>query len=187
MKRYYCPDCGKTFEENSVPSSCPNCGCPSSAYEEKEIADVIEDTDFASEEKIYYCDNTVKITNKIWCFGGYNVIDDNIKAKSFYPVSAISCVVVSRNMICLLFLLLGLLFLYLGIRSFASIDDYKYIRIISLAISVLQFFLAAKYYNQRVLHIKPHNSMASYTLTVKTPQEAQKYLTPMLKCLIENR
>lgn len=35
MKRYCCPDCGKVFEENSVPSSCPNCGCPSSAFKEQ--------------------------------------------------------------------------------------------------------------------------------------------------------
>ena len=35
MKRYCCPDCGKVFEENSVPSSCPNCGCPSSEFKEQ--------------------------------------------------------------------------------------------------------------------------------------------------------
>ena len=58
-----CPDCGKIFDEEPIPSSCPNCGCPSSAFTEREIADINKDTDFSSEEKIYYHDNTVKITN----------------------------------------------------------------------------------------------------------------------------
>ena len=34
MKNFVCPDCGKTVEEGQVPVSCPNCGCPSSAFQE---------------------------------------------------------------------------------------------------------------------------------------------------------
>ena len=182
-----CPDCGKIFDEEPIPSSCPNCGCPSSAFTEREIADINKDTDFSSEEKIYYHDNTVKITNKLWSFGGYSVVDDNIKSISFYPVSAISCVVISRNMIWWIFLLLGLLGLVFSIWLFGSMHgDAGPVGIVFIAISILLFYFAHKLYNQRVLHVKPHNSMAGYTLTVKTPQEAQKYLNPMLKCLIEN-
>lgn len=186
-----CPDCGKIFDEEPIPSSCPNCGCPSSAYVAKEIADANEDTNFSSEEKIYYRDNSVKITNKLWSFGGYNVVDDNIKSISFYPVSAISCVVVSRNMIWWILLLLGLLGLGYSVLLFTSmhgdVEEFNLtVGIVFIAISILLFYFAHKLYNQRVLHVKPHNSMASYTLTVKTPQEAQKYLNPMLKCLIEN-
>ena len=182
-----CPDCGKIFDEEPIPSSCPNCGCPSSAFTEREIADINKDTDFSSEEKIYYHDNTVKITNKLWSFGGYSVVDDNIKSISFYPVSAISCVVISRNMIWWIFLLLGILGLVFSIWLFGSMHgDAKPVGIVFIAISILLFYFAHKLYNQRVLHVKPHNSMACYTLTVKTPQEAQKYLNPMLKCLIEN-
>ena len=182
-----CPDCGKIFDEEPIPSSCPNCGCPSSAFTEREIADINKDTDFSSEEKIYYHDNTVKITNKLWSFGGYSVVDDNIKSISFYPVSAISCVVISRNMIWWIFLLLGLLGLVFSIWLFGSMHgDAGPVGIVFIAISILLFYFAHKLYNQRVLHVKPHNSMASYTLTVETPQEALNYLNPMLKCLIEN-
>lgn len=40
MKEYYCSNCGKLFEENAVPSSCPDCGCPASEFKEKEITAV---------------------------------------------------------------------------------------------------------------------------------------------------
>lgn len=35
MKLYVCPDCGKKFQEGLVPSTCLNCGCPSSAFKEQ--------------------------------------------------------------------------------------------------------------------------------------------------------
>jgi len=38
MKKYTCPDCGKIFEEGSVPSECPNCGCPSNQFSVSELA-----------------------------------------------------------------------------------------------------------------------------------------------------
>lgn len=28
MKTYICPDCGKTFESDTLPTACPDCGCP---------------------------------------------------------------------------------------------------------------------------------------------------------------
>ena len=37
MKKYTCPDCGKEFQEGFVPSTCPNCGCPSSAFQYEEM------------------------------------------------------------------------------------------------------------------------------------------------------
>ena len=90
-------------------------------------------------------------------------------------------------MIWWIFLLLGLLGLVFSIWLFGSMHgDAGPVGIVFIAISILLFYFAHKLYNQRVLHVKPHNSMASYTLTVETPQEALNYLNPMLKCLIEN-
>lgn len=31
---FFCPDCGKIFQADSVPTICPVCGCPSSRFEE---------------------------------------------------------------------------------------------------------------------------------------------------------
>ena len=57
MKKYVCPDCGKTFEEGNVPASCPGCGCPSSEFQEhkepsmdKNISPALESSnDFSAE------------------------------------------------------------------------------------------------------------------------------------------
>jgi hypothetical protein len=57
MKKYVCPDCGKTFEEGNVPASCPGCGCPSSEFQEhkepsmdKNISPALESSnDFGAE------------------------------------------------------------------------------------------------------------------------------------------
>ena len=35
MKKFTCPDCGKVFQEDSVPNECSNCGCPSSKFVSK--------------------------------------------------------------------------------------------------------------------------------------------------------
>lgn len=34
MKTYTCPDCGKTFEGDTLPHACPDCGCPSDMFKQ---------------------------------------------------------------------------------------------------------------------------------------------------------
>ena len=53
MKEYYCSNCGKLFEENAVPSSCPDCGCPASEFKEKEMTAVASTmADTITEKKV---------------------------------------------------------------------------------------------------------------------------------------
>ena len=43
MKKYTCPDCGQIFEGDEVPAECPNCGCTSEFFAEvteKELEEV---------------------------------------------------------------------------------------------------------------------------------------------------
>jgi len=34
MKEYFCPICQKSFQEDSVPEKCPNCGCDRALFNE---------------------------------------------------------------------------------------------------------------------------------------------------------
>lgn len=69
MKKYTCPDCGKIFEEGSVPSECPNCGCPSNQFSVSELAsqatntsDILESSnDYAAEKLGAVLANIVKV------------------------------------------------------------------------------------------------------------------------------
>lgn len=185
MKNYVCPDCGKTFEEGNVPASCPNCGCPSSVFQEKYIGSP-QSIDFSSTEKVYYSDDIAKITNKIWSFGGYNIYDNSLKGVTHYPVTSISNVSISHSGLWLGLLLLGIALLIFGIWLAAAFNDAPTLVFFLLA-SIIVFLIAYRLRRKRVLHVMPHNSLASYTLTVNSPEEALKYLNPMLQCLIENR
>lgn len=185
MKEFSCPDCGKIFEENSVPSSCPNCGCPSSEFKEKTV--ITRSVDTITEEKVYYADRHIKITNKLWSFGGYDVINDNLAGVVYFPVSAISSVSIRRYLDWWLFLLLGIIMLVASIFLFNTGEGALImVGFLLLLVAILFFVVAYRRFNLRKLMIKPHNSYANYSLEVENVEEAKKYLTPMLSCLIEN-
>lgn len=117
MKNYVCPDCGKTFEEGNVPASCPGCGCPSSEFQEhkepsmdKNISPALESSnDFGAEHTA----NGLAVINLvvgiivgiIGLFAGFSLMSQG----NFEAIGGILCII------------FGLLFLLLGILSWAFI------------------------------------------------------------------
>jgi hypothetical protein len=117
MKKYVCPDCGKTFEEGNVPASCPGCGCPSSEFQEhkepsmdKNISPALESSnDFGAEHTA----NGLAVINLvvgiivgiIGLFAGFSLMSQG----NFEAIGGILCII------------FGLLFLLLGILSWAFI------------------------------------------------------------------
>lgn len=189
MKMYSCPDCGKVFDENSLPSSCPNCGCPSSEFKEISVGAGHVSTTM-SEEKVYFADSRVRITNKLWRFGeGLNTTNNKLAVIVYYPVSAISSVSVSRPLDWLLFVIAGILLLILSFVPFNILgnDAARWILFVVLCLpAILFFYWANRRLNLRKLMIRPHNSLVLYSFEVQNEEEAQKYLKPMLQCLKEN-
>jgi hypothetical protein len=195
MKKYKCPDCGKEFSEGStMPVECPICGCP---FEKFEMIEIIEETSIAApvgkvdtntSEKVYYADSRVKITNKIWSFRGDDAINSNLSGVIYIPFSSISCISVRRYRDWWIYLLLGIISLIGSIILFDEFADSVELIIPSLLsiVTLILFIIAYKRYHLRELTIKPHNPTANYSLKVRSMEEANKYLTPMLLCLKEN-
>jgi len=184
MKEYSCPDCGKVFEENSVPSSCPNCGCPSSEFKERELTAVSEQASTSIiVEKVYYSDEKVHISNKLWSLGGWDEINTNMSGVMYIPVKSISCVDITRNRTWWILLIIGLLLFIFGI--FVMIEG-EYIGVLFLVLAAIFFIIAFVVRARRKLVIKPHNSLTQFSFHLSSPQEAEKYLKPMLQCLKEN-
>lgn len=198
MKKYMCPDCGNEFSEGStMPVECPTCGCP---FEKFEMIEIIEETPIAApvgkvdtntSEKVYYADSRVKITNKVWSFGGYDANNNNLSGVIHFPVFAISSISVRRYRDWWIYLLLGIISLIGSIYFLVDYYDYPMIEMLASSIfnlfwACLFFYLAYKRYHLRKLMIKPHNSNVNYSFKVKNMEEANKYLNPMLLCLKEN-
>lgn len=187
MKTYICPDCGQKIDNNL--HDCPNCGCPATML--KEVVQQ-ETATFDSNEKVYYSNSRVRITNKIWSFGGWNVNVNGESLVMHFPVTSISSVTMSRKIAWWMFLL-ALLFLVASIFCFVIGSDAYYggylvvLGIPCIFISCLLIYFGIQMNNKRQIVIRPHNSLNSFHLKVDTPEEAQKYIQPMLQSLIENR
>ena len=77
MKKYTCPDCGNEFQEGFVPSSCPNCGCPSDQFKVSEMKTQVTNTnsllessnDFAAEKLGAVLANIAKVIAIIIAIG----------------------------------------------------------------------------------------------------------------------
>lgn len=117
MKNYVCPDCGKNFEEGNVPAVCPNCGCPSSAFQEHQepsmnqnISPALEaSNDFGAEHTA----NGLAVINLvvgiivgiIGLFAGFSLMSQGMIAQL-------------GGILCIIF---GILFFLLGLISWAFI------------------------------------------------------------------
>ena len=186
-----CPDCGNEISEgNIVPVECPICGCPFDKFETNEIiaktpiAAPVGKVDTNTSEKVYYADSRVKITNKIWSFGGYDAIDTEMSGVMYIPVKSISCVDISRNRFWWIWLVLGILICLSGI-AFVEVHGIEIgvpIIFVGVILGIIAFLVRAR----RKLVIKPHNSSAQFSFHLSNSQEAEIYLKPMLLCLKEN-
>lgn len=184
MKTFVCPDCGKVFNEESTPSSCPNCGCPSSEFQEKEITAVTgQVSSTTTDEIVYYSDEKVHITNKIWSLGGWDEVNTNMSGVMYIPVKSVSSVDISRNRYWWILLVLGILLFLSGIFVIHTGEEIGIFVMISGGFFGIIAFVVRAY---RKLVIKPHNSLTQFSFHLSNPQEAVKYLKPMLQCLKEN-
>lgn len=117
MKQYVCPDCGKTFYQGYVPASCPSCGCPSSAFQEhqkpsmnRNISPSLESSnDFGAEHTA----NGLAVINLV-----VGIIVGIIGLFAGFLLMSLGNFEAIGGILCIIF---GLLFLLLGILSWAFI------------------------------------------------------------------
>ena len=195
MKIFTCPDCGKEFEEGSVPSACPNCACPMDHFKSREIENLFTNPN----EHVYYSDKKVRISNQIWSLGGWDEVNTKMAGVMYIPVKSISCVDIARNMYWWTILIWAVLFaigsvilwsdpwfFYEDFYIFTSISEVNILGAILLIVGVFLGWVAFKVRNYRRLIIKAHNPFTQFSFHLSTPKEATKYLNPMLQCLQEN-
>lgn len=189
---YVCPDCGQEMENNQ--NDCPICGCPATALLEKAPRSAITDTSSiqaiknkGTDEYIYYSDDIINITNKLWSFGGWDTVDQKSVAV-YFPTDNISSVSISCNWGAFVFwLVLGLISMGIGIYLLAEwgIEDIGGWVLIVLAI--VSFIIAFIMRNKKDIVVKAFHTSATFRYTINDPEKSKQLLNSMLKCLIDNR
>ncbi|MEE1253644.1 MAG: hypothetical protein UHJ11_01130 [Paludibacteraceae bacterium] len=170
--KYVCPDCGQQMENNQ--KDCPNCGCPAAELLAKGPQ---------SAEIVYYSDNAIRITNKLWSFGGWSETDDYVSSVMHFPTDNISSVSISKNWRGSIILIILAIILFVCVFANPRAPETMFLVIAAIALLIGAIFLAMK----RYIVVKPFNSTLAYRYTVNSPKEAKKILNLMAKCLIENR
>lgn len=170
--KYVCPDCGQQMENNQ--KDCPNCGCPAAELLAKGPQ---------SAEIVYYSDNAIRITNKLWSFGGWSETDEYVSSVMYFPTDNISSVSISKNWRGSIILIILAIILFVCVFTNPPAPEMSLCIIGAVVLLIGAIFLAMK----RYIVVKPFNSTSAYRYTVNSPKEAKKILNLMAKCLIENR
>jgi hypothetical protein len=189
---YVCPDCGQEMENNQ--NDCPNCGCPAIALLEKAPRSAITDTSSiqaiknkGTDEYIYYSDDIINITNKLWSFGGWDTVDQKSVAV-YFPTDNISSVSISCNWGAFVFwLVLGLISMGIGIYLLAEwgIEDIG--GWVLTVLAIVSFIIAFIMRNKKDIVVKAFHTSATFRYTINDPEKSKQLLNSMLKCLIDNR
>lgn len=190
---YVCPDCGQEMENNQ--NDCPNCGCPATDLFEKAPRSAITDTSSiqaiknkGTDEYIYYSDDIINITNKLWSFGGWDTVNQKSVAV-YFPTDNISSVSISRNWGAFAFwLVLGLTLMGIGIGFFVEWDDIDVVEgWIFTVLAIVSFIIAFIMRNKKDIVVKAFHTSATFRYTINDPEKSKQLLNSMLKCLIDNR
>ena len=189
---YVCPDCGQEMENNQ--NDCPICGCPATALLEKAPRSAITDTSSiqamknkGTDEYIYYSDDIINITNKLWSFGGWDTVDQKSVAV-YFPTDNISSVSISCNWGAFVFwLVLGLISMGIGIYLLAEwgIEDIG--GWVLTVLAIVSFIIASIMRNKKDIVVKAFHTSATFRYTINDPEKSKQLLNSMLKCLIDNR
>ena len=189
---YVCPDCGQEMENNQ--NDCPICGCPATALLEKAPRSAITDTSSiqaiknkGTDEYIYYSDDIINITNKLWSFGGWDTVDQKSVAV-YFPTDNISSVSISCNWGAFVFwLVLGLISMGIGICLLAEwgIEDIG--GWVLTVLAIVSFIIASIMRNKKDIVVKAFHTSATFRYTINDPEKSKQLLNSMLKCLIDNR
>ncbi len=189
---YVCPDCGQEMENNQ--NDCPNCGCPATDLFEKAPRSAITDTSSiqaiknkGTDEYIYYSDDIINITNKLWSFGGWDTVDQKSVAV-YFPTDNISSVSISCNWGAFVFwLVLGLISMGIGIYLLAEwgIEDIG--GWVLTVLAIVSFIIAFIMRNKKDIVVKAFHTSATFRYTINDPEKSKQLLNSMLKCLIDNR
>ena len=189
---YVCPDCGQ--EKENTQNDCPICGCPATALLEKAPRSAITDTSSiqaiknkGTDEYIYYSDDIINITNKLWSFGGWDTVDQKSVAV-YFPTDNISSVSISCNWGAFVFwLVLGLISMGIGIYLLAEwgIEDIG--GWVLTVLAIVSFIIASIMRNKKDIVVKAFHTSATFRYTINDPEKSKQLLNSMLKCLIDNR
>lgn len=196
MKTYKCPDCGKTWE-NEAPQTCTECGCPSHKFEIHESTpenDVIPKNNIITEydsipEKVYFQNDSVRITDKLWSFDATmesdDPSDDPMVGGVHFPVKSISSVGYFSYVSAVRWLISGAILMLIGFLIF--LFEFWAGAGTSLLISgSILFIVGLILITKRDLKVFAHNPDSNFTIKYMSRDEGNKILNAMLQCLKEN-
>jgi len=143
------------------------------------------------EQKIYYQDNNMLIGSKVWEFVGKDSNNSLQTRKKTIPVSAISSVdfVYYPRWIFHIITFLGVVAIVLslvlcGCDFVGSWRMYTFL-FAGIPLLILGCSLYYKYKATGSIKVITNNSLSSYSYDGLYDSEADKYLEPMRKCLLE--
>lgn len=173
-------------------NDCPNCGCPATALLEKAPRSAVTDTSSiqaiknkGTDEYIYYSDDIINITNKLWSFGGWDTVNQKSVAV-YFPTDNISSVSISRNLGAFtVFLVLGLISMVIGIFLLAEGEDIG--GWVFTVLAIVSFIIAFIMRNKKDIVVKAFHTSATFRYTINDHEKSKQLLNSMLKCLIDNR
>lgn len=189
--KFVCPECGQEMENNQ--NDCPNCGCPATALLEKAPRSAVTDTSSiqaiknkGTDEYIYYSDDIINITNKLWSFGGWDPANQKSVAV-YFPTDNISSVSISRNWRAFVFWsVLGFISMGIGIYHLGEwIEDIG--GWIFTVLAIVSYIIAFIMRNKKDIVVKAFHTSATFRYTINDPEKSKQLLNSMLKCLIDNR
>lgn len=191
FEKFVCPDCGQGMASNL--NDCPNCGCPATALLKNEPQSAITDAGSIqaiknkdTDEYIYYSDENINITNKLWSFGGWDTANQKSVA-AYFPTDNISSISISGNRLAFIyFLVASLICLGLGIY-FITTWYAEVLGYILTGLGIVFFIIAFILRNRKEIVVKAFNTSATFRYAINDPAISKQLLNAMLKCLIDNR
>ena len=192
FEKFVCPDCGQGMASNL--NDCPNCGCPATALLKNEPQSAITDAGSIqtiknkdTDEYIYYSDENINITNKLWSFGGWDTANQKSVAV-YFPTDNISSVSISRNWGAFAFcLVLGWILMGFGIYLLAEWGMEDIGGWVLTVLAIVSFIIAFIMRNKKDIVVKAFHTSATFRYTINDPEKSKQLLNSMLKCLIDNR
>ena len=187
----FCPNCGNPLSSETL-KFCPECGA---TLVPKTATHVTSTTENSAEQKIYYQDASIFIGSKVWEFIGADAVNSSLTRKKTIPVSAISGVDFVYNK-SIIWLVLGILLLLISIAGFCIGNADNFYGAVAvgysigfpcIAISVFCFVMYMRTKEKGKIQVITNNYLSGYSYKGLTHEEAEKYLEPMRKCLLEKQ
>lgn len=180
----FCPNCGKSLATENI-KFCPECGSSISTNSPSSQAPNNEQP-----EKIYLKEKGITIGSKMWYFiDGYDTQNPNQARSKIIPVHSISSADIASTPYWWAWIIPGLIILAIGLvlaEDWAYPDECTW-GVIGIVGFLVSGITAINLKNKKCVEIHTHNSNAAAYIKVDSMKDANRYITAMTQCLLENK